>query len=46
MNAGAITKILLLILAIITISVSGCTYINNKIMAHNINKSLYQNLLK
>lgn len=46
MNAGVITKISLLVLIAIAMSVSGCAYINNRIMARDINNSLYQNLLK
>lgn len=46
MNAGVITKILLLVLIVMAMSVSGCAYINNRIMARDINNSLYGNLLK
>lgn len=45
MSAGVIIKILLLVLIVMAMSVSGCAYINNRIMAYNINKSLYGNLL-
>ncbi len=44
MSAGAITKILLFILAIVAISATGCTSMNNR-MAYKINKSLYDNML-
>lgn len=46
MSAGVITKILLLALIITGMSVSGCTYASNRIMAHKINKALYGDMIK
>lgn len=46
MSARVINKILLLALVIILMSVSGCTYVSNRIMAYKINKALYGDMFK
>jgi hypothetical protein len=46
MSAGVITKTLLLALIITAMSVSGCAYANNRIMAHKIDKILYGDMFK